>query len=353
MTTRLTFQEMYEAIVRKDSSFEGLFVTAVKTTGIFCRPVCMARKPKPQNVVFYQSVQEALQHGYRPCRLCKPMEQADETPPFIQALLQALSEDPFLRIKDADLRRKGMEPNAVRRWFKKNHRISFHSYQRMLRINAAFYKISNGQPVTEAAFDSGYHSLSGFSDSYRAIFGKSPTQSENKSIIHSRRFTTPLGPMFGCATERGVCLFEFTDRKMLETEFNDLKRRLDAVILPGNNEHLDELEKEIKEYFRGDRTTFTVPLHTPGSEFQQCVWDALCKIPYGATRSYKEQALFIKRESAVRAVAAANGANRVAIIIPCHRVVGSDGTLTGYGGGLARKKWLLDFEQSNRRLTLD
>jgi AraC family transcriptional regulator of adaptative response/methylated-DNA-[protein]-cysteine methyltransferase len=151
--------------------------------------------------------------------------------------------------------------------------------------------------------------------------------------------------MFACATKKGLCLLEFTNRKMLETEFKDLVKRLNAVILPGNNPFLDQVQQELKEYFDGKKKQFTVPLHTPGTEFQQSVWEILKEIPYGETKSYKQQAIKLNNLNGVRAVATANGMNRIAIVIPCHRVIGSNGDLTGYAGGLARKKWLLDHEQ--------
>ncbi|MDP5169260.1 MAG: methylated-DNA--[protein]-cysteine S-methyltransferase [Bacteroidia bacterium] len=347
MIHSLSFDEKYQAILSKDPAFEGLFITAVKTTGIFCRPVCTARKPKPENVVFYHNPQEAILHGYRPCKVCKPMQLAEVTPDYVHQLLDELAHDPQLRIKDADLRERGIEPSLIRRWFNKHHSMTFHAYQRMLRINTAFQKISKGEAVTHTAFDTGYESLSGFNDSFSSVFGVSPTQSAGKQVIHIIRFATPLGPMYGCATEQGVCLAEFTNRRMLETEFHDLCRRLNAVILPGQNAHLDQLQSELAEYFEGKRQQFTLSLHTPGTPFQQQVWGGLQQIPYGITRSYKEQAMWLGRESAVRAVASANGMNRVAIVIPCHRVIGSDGSLTGYAGGLARKDWLLNFERNH------
>lgn len=344
MTRTFTFEEKYKAMINKDSSFEGVFITAVKTTGIFCRPVCTARKPKPENVTFYDTVQEAILNGFRPCHVCKPLEQESETPDFVRQLIEELSADPYVRIKDFDLKQRGIEPSQLRRWFKKNHNMSFHAYQRMLRINSAFQKITTGEPVTATAFDSGYNSLSGFNDGYRSIVGSAPTQSKGKLVIHITRITTPLGPMFACATTEGICLLEFTNRKMLETEFKDLCTRLNAVILPGANKYLTQVETEIKEYFDGNRKDFTVPLHTPGTAFQQEVWKSLRQIPYGQTRSYKQQAMHMNNAKAVRAIASANGHNRISIIIPCHRVIGENGDLTGYGGGLPRKKWLLEFE---------
>jgi len=346
--TSLTFQEKYDVIGTQDSSYEGFFITGVKTTGIFCRPSCRARKPKAENVVFFDDTKNALQHGYRPCKICKPMEKLDETPSEIRKVIKELHQDPYLRIKDQDLLERGIEPSRIRRWFKKHHQMTFHAYQRMLRINSAYQSIKNGKSVIDSAFESGYDSLSGFGESYRSIFGEPPTSPGKKDIIHIKRITTDIGPMYACASSLGLCLLEFTDRRMLETEFKDLRKRLNAVILPGKNPHLEQLESELKEYFQGIRKVFDVQLHTPGTDFQQTVWKELQKIPYGVTRSYKEQAQAIGNPNATRAVASANGQNRIAIIVPCHRVIGTDGSLVGYGGGLHRKKWLLALESANQ-----
>ncbi|BEU03049.1 XRE family transcriptional regulator [Agarivorans sp. OAG1] len=343
----LSFQQKYQAMSRKDAQYEGVFYTAVKTTGIFCRPSCRARKPKIENVVFYDTVQEALQHGYRACKVCKPMQPLDAAPLGIKQLLDNLQQDNFTRIQDGDLRERGLDPAQVRRWFKKHHGITFHAYQRMLRINSAFSQIQQGDSVSNSAFDSGYESLSGFNDSYKKVFGGAPSE-QNKAVINIVRFTTPIGPMYACATDKGLCLLEFTDRRMLETEFADLTKRLKAVILPGDNPHLDQVQQEIAEYFAGSRKQFDVALDTPSTEFRQKVWRGLMDIPYAETRSYGQQAEYLQIPNAVRAVASANGQNRISIIIPCHRVVGANGQLTGYGGGIHRKDWLLKHEQANR-----
>ena len=153
--------------------------------------------------------------------------------------------------------------------------------------------------------------------------------------------------MYACATDRGLCLLEFTDRRMLETELKDLQRRLNAVILVGENTYTHQVKKELSQYFEGTLTSFSIRLDTPGTDFQQRVWAALQHIPYGQTRSYKAQAEYLNSPNSVRAVASANGHNRVAIVIPCHRVIGKDGSLTGYAGGLQRKQWLLDHERKN------
>lgn len=337
----------YQALVDRDTEYIGIFYVGVKTTGVFCISTCRARKPKKKNVVFYTQTSELLQHGFRPCKICKPTENAHQPPDDIIQALDLLKDNPHQKIKDQDLREQQISPDKVRRWFKKHHGVTFHAYQRMIRINNAFRELKNGNTVTGSAFDSGYDSLSGFGYMFKNMVGSAPQDSTEKTIITITRLTSPLGPMFACATDKGICLLEFTDRRMLETEFKDLQKRLDAIILAGDNEHLVQLRKELKEYFEGSRKEFQIRLHTPGTDFQNKVWRQLTHIPYGKTRSYQEQAEAIGQPKAVRAVATANGFNRVAIVIPCHRVIGKDGSLTGYGGGLERKKWLIEHEQKN------
>lgn len=346
--THLSFEEKYRILGKQDLSYEGIFITAVKSTGIFCRPSCRAKKPNPENVVFFDTAKLALEHGFRPCKVCKPMEKLEETPPAIKAVIKELQGNPYLRIKDQDLLDRGIEPSKIRRWFKKHHNMTFQAYQRMLRINGAYNQIDLGDKVIDSAFNSGFESISGFNESYRSIFGEPPTAPDKKNVINIIRFSTPLGPMFACASAEGLCLLEFTNRRMLETEFKDLRKRLNAIILPGENPHLDRVQVEMQEYFDGNRKEFSIPLHTPGTPFQQSVWQGLMAIPYGETRSYKEQAIALGNPKAIRAVASGNGHNRISIIIPCHRVIGSDGSLVGYGGGLHRKEWLLDFERENK-----
>jgi len=345
MKYNLTFEEKYAAI-KRDSLYDGLFVTCVITTGIFCKPSCRARKPKAENVVFYDTSEQAIKNGFRPCKICKPMDFTGNAPDYVKSIISELEENPYLRIKDSDLRQRNIEPNKIRRWFKRNHNMTFHTYQRMLRINNAYNQIKGGNSVTKTAFGLGYDSLSGFNGSWRSVFGQAPTDTKNKTVINIIRFSTKIGPMFACATKKGICLLEFTDRRMLETEFQDLRQRLDAVILPGKNKYFDLVQIQVAEYMDGGRKSFDVPLDTPGTEFQKSVWKILQQIPYGETWSYKQQAIKLGKPNAVRAIATANGRNRIAFIIPCHRVIGSDGKLTGYGGGIARKKWLLDLEEN-------
>ncbi len=342
----LSSEIMYQASSEKNTQFEGVFFMGVKTTGIFCRPTCTARKPKPENVEFFQSTKDAVLKGYRPCKICKPLENPDETPLYIQKILEEMRQNPALKLKDYDLVQRGAEPATLRRWFQKNHGMTFHSFQRMFRLNTAFKKIQQGENIIEAAYESGFESLSGFNESFKSIFGVSPKNSKIQNIIDLKRIETPLGTMYAAAVKEGICMLEFTDRKMLETEFKDLAKSLNATIVLGENPHFKVLEKELTEYFSGNRKEFTVSLAPVGTDFQKSVWQILIKIPYGETWNYRQQAERLGDAKKVRAVANANGMNKISIIIPCHRVIGSNGTLTGYGGGIWRKQKLLELEKA-------
>jgi AraC family transcriptional regulator of adaptative response/methylated-DNA-[protein]-cysteine methyltransferase len=166
-------------------------------------------------------------------------------------------------------------------------------------------------------------------------------------MIKTANIETELGTMIAGATEDGICLLEFGDRKILGKEYRDLEKYFNTTIQEGKNEYFNLIRMQLSEYFEGSRKEFKLPLITPGSPFQKSVWNELLSIPYGSTRSYLEQSIALGNPDSIRAVAHANGMNRIAIIIPCHRVIGSDGSLTGYGGGIKRKKWLLDHERKH------
>jgi AraC family transcriptional regulator, regulatory protein of adaptative response / methylated-DNA-[protein]-cysteine methyltransferase len=336
--------EMYQAVLDRDTRYDGIFVIAVTTTGIFCRPSCPARKPKRANVEFHASPKEALGHGFRPCKRCRPLESPGETPAAVRELLAEVDRDPSQRIRDRNLRERGLDPTTVRRWFVRHHGMTFHAYQRGRRLASAIGQLARGAPISEAAFDNGYDSLSGFQDALRQITGRSASRSRDATVVHLSRVTTPLGAMLLGTTATEVCLLEFTDRRMLETQLERIAKRLDCVFVPGRNEVGKQMEEELRDYFDGALHRFRTPVRSPGTEFQRRVWAALGEIPFGETRSYADQARMIGAPSAVRAVARANGDNRVAIVIPCHRVIGANGKLTGYGGGLWRKRWLLHHE---------
>lgn len=155
---------------------------------------------------------------------------------------------------------------------------------------------------------------------------------------------TPLGVMRMGATDKGICLFDFQYRKSIDSIMKRIEQQVGEVFTEGTHQHFAVLQEQVKEYFDGTRQDFDLPLHLVGSPFQVRVWEALLQIPYGETRSYKQQSIALGDEKAIRAVAGANGENGIAIIVPCHRVIGTNGSLTGYGGGLPKKQWLLQHE---------
>lgn len=339
----LTEEIKRKAFYDRDLSYVGLFFIAVRTTGIFCRLGCPARVPKPENITFYESVKEALDAGYRPCKVCKPLTSVGDPPEAYRELLSELHRNPEIRIRDSELQRYGIQAEALRRWFKKHHGITFQTYQRYIKIGRAVKHLKSGARVTDVALES-YGSLSGFQESFKQSLGVSPKAATEKNVILITRFATPLGLMMAGAVNDKLCLLEFCDRRMLATELEQLQRIHRSVYLTAHCPLFDEAKIQLDEYFAGNRTEFDLPLSMEGTPFQQLVWNALLTIPYGKTRSYAEQARSIQNPQAVRAVGRANGMNRIAIIVPCHRVIGEDGSLTGYGGGLERKQWLLSHE---------
>jgi AraC family transcriptional regulator of adaptative response/methylated-DNA-[protein]-cysteine methyltransferase len=335
---------MVTAFFARNASYDGVFFTGVATTGIFCRPVCPAKKPRLEHIEFFASPRDALFSGYRPCKRCRPMEPTGSPPSWLSGLLDELEEDPTRKWTDEDLRGRGLHPDRVRRWFQKHHGMTFHSYGRARRLGLALGKIREGSGVSTAAFGHGYESLSGFNEAFRQVLGSAPRDVRAEIVLTVGRVLTPLGPMIAGATESALYVLEFADRRMLEAQIDRLRARLRCVLVPGSNEILEQIGAELQDYFDGHLREFRTPLASPGTVFQQAVWRELRLILYGETRSYADVARAIGRPTAVRAVARANGDNRLAILVPCHRVIGSNGRLTGYGGGLWRKKRLLELE---------
>lgn len=227
----------------------------------------------------------------------------------------------------------------------KNHGMTFQAYSRGMRLGTSLEQIRRGTDLDDVALGTGYESHSGFREAFTRTFGKPPGKSRSEDCISVAWTESPLGPLIAGATSEGVCLLEYTDRRMLEAQFAALRRRFQRAIVPGENEHIRNLKKELKEFFEGNRKKFSLKLVYPGTPFQQSVWEELLKIPYGSTVSYEDIARRVGSPKAVRAVGEANGLNRIAIVIPCHRVVNKSGELGGYGGGLWRKTMLLALEQ--------
>jgi len=335
---------MYDALCARDTRFEGVFVVGVTTTGIFCRPSCPAWKPKRENVEFFAQAQAALLAGYRPCKRCRPLIPQGQPPDWLTPVLAEFDRAPLKKMKDADLRALGADPVRVRRWFLAEHGMTFHAYQRARRLGDALGQIRSGQRVTEAAMDSGYGSLSGFTQAFQNLFGAAPSATET-AVLRVTRLLTPMGPMLAAASDEALLLLEFVDRRALEAQVKTLGQRMRAHFVPGSSTLLETFSAELTAYFQGRLREFSVPFFAPGTPFQELVWQELCRIPPGQTLSYKEVAERIGRPTSHRAVARANGQNRLAIVIPCHRVIAQDGSLSGYGGQIWRKRALLALEQ--------
>ncbi len=337
---------MYRAFVRRDPAYEGIFWLGVRTTGIFCRPTCRARTPNRENVEFFSAPSEALHAGYRPCRKCRPLDQGRKPPPLVERLLLAVETEPGRRYRDAELLELGIDPSTARRQFRAYCGMTFQAYHRARRMGLALLDIRKGKTVLNAQLDQGFESGSGFREAFNRLVGAAPSRAQEIGVLQARWLETPLGAMLALADDRGLHLLDFVDRRGLERALRLLQRRLRARVLPGAHPYLVQIDGELAEYFSGIRRTFDTPVVLTGSAFQTSVWQALRTIPSGKTRSYAELARMIGNPKAVRAVGRANGDNRLAIIVPCHRVIGADGALTGYGGGLARKQKLLDLERA-------
>ena len=336
---------MHRAVDASDASFDGLFVVAVRTTGIFCRPSCPARKPLPRNRVFYATADEALAAGYRPCKRCHPLDVSGRPPEWLAPLLADVESDPSARRTDADLRALGLDPSRVRRWFRAHYGMTFQTFCRGRRMTQALEQLRGGAGLDEVALGNGYESHSGFRDAFVRAFGQPPGRGRKAGCLVVHWVESPLGSLVVGATDDGVCLLEFSDPERLDAQLAALRRQFDCPVAPGWNDHLERLAGELTAYFAGKLTAFGVPLDCPGTPFQRTVWAQLLKIPYGETRSYKNIAGAVGAPLGSRAVGRANGQNRVAVVIPCHRVVNNDGRLGGYGGGLWRKQFLLDLER--------
>jgi len=335
---------MYRALARRDAAYEGVFFTGVRTTGIFCRPTCRAKKPRPENVEFFPTAVEALHGGYRPCRLCRPLDSTRPVPEVVERLRRLVEAAPDGRVTDKELAGLGIDPSTARRRFKAYHGMTFHAYQRARRMGLALRDVRAGRPVIDVQLDRGYGSPSGFRAAFARIFGRPPRGAHAAAVLLARRMETPLGTMLALADEAGLRLLEFVDRRGLEREIAGLRRRLRCAVVPGSSAVLEATARQLGEYFSGRRDRFDLPLAPVGSEFQLRVWTELQRIPPGRTRSYGEMAARLGRPGAARAIGRANGSNMIAIVIPCHRVINADGSLCGYAGGLWRKRRLLELE---------
>lgn len=335
----------YQAFLDKRKEYEGIFFIGVKTTRIFCRPTCPARKPKFKNCEFFENAKQALLASFRPCKRCKPLLHPSHVSKLVQMLVKAVDENPEKRWKDKDFKELSIDASTARRQFKKRFGMTFIEYARAKRIDLARKQLRKGKAVIEAQLSSGYDSGSGFRDSFLRIMKTSPSKRGIDKVLKTSSLDTPLGPMIALADEKALYLLEFVDQPDLKKTLEGIRQKTNSVIIPGHTKPIDSIENELNQYFAGKLKIFKTPLFFMGSLFQKRVWEELQKIPSGETRSYSDIATAIRRPTAFRAVAQANGSNKLAIIVPCHRVINANGELGGYAGGLMRKKWLLNHEK--------
>jgi AraC family transcriptional regulator of adaptative response/methylated-DNA-[protein]-cysteine methyltransferase len=343
----LNEKEMAAAWGHRDASYDGVFVFGVKTTGVFCRPSCPSR-PKREHLEFFRGAGEAVRAGYRPCKRCQPELASGQPPEWVTKLMTRVVKSPDEKISARDLRSLGVQPERARRWFQKHHGMTFTAWCRGLRLSKAFAQIRRGEPMDDVILGNGFESHSGFRTAFTRAFGRAPRKAAFSDCVRVSLLDTPIGPMLAAASDEGVCQLEFADRRGLEKSYAEMRRRFSLPVVPGENSPLVRLRQELRDYFSGARRDFTVPVLLRGTSFQERVWRELQRVPFGRTASYETIAKKIGSPSAVRAVARANGTNRLYLLVPCHRIIAKDGALSGYGGGVWRKRLLLELERTGR-----
>jgi AraC family transcriptional regulator of adaptative response/methylated-DNA-[protein]-cysteine methyltransferase len=277
------------------------------------------------------------------------LQTAGATDPVIAPLLTALNDAPDHRWSEDDITARNLDPSTVRRAFKRAFGMTFLEMARQRRLALGFTTLSDGGKVIDAQLAAGFDSPSAFRDAFARLIGQPPGAFKQDAFLRADWIDTPLGAMIAVADKHALHLLEFADRKALPAELKRLLKANPSGIAIGRHAPIDVTEAQLAAYFAGNAAVFSVPLAPAGSPFTKSVWDHLRTIPASETRSYGQIAHAIQRPTATRAVARANGANQIAILIPCHRVLGADGTLTGYGGGLWRKDFLISLEHHYAR----
>jgi AraC family transcriptional regulator of adaptative response/methylated-DNA-[protein]-cysteine methyltransferase len=324
----------------KDRRFDGTFVTGVHSTGIYCRPSCPARPPKRENVAFYATPADAEAAGLRPCLRCRPDAAARDEAAVAQAIAILRDADepmPLDRLAGAT----GYSPAHFQRLFKRAVGLSPAAFARALRMERAADALSSGGRVTDAVYDAGFGAPSRFYEASEGRLGMTPSawrDGGRGAAIHWSVVPTSLGPMLVAATDKGVCRLSFNEGE------DELRARFPRAELIEGGEAFAALLADVVAAVEQPGDSRHIPLDVRGTAFQEAVWQELRRIPPGETRSYAEIAAAVGKPGAVRAAGSANGANNVAVLIPCHRVIRSDGTLGGYAYGLDIKRELLERE---------
>ena len=338
-------ETLYAALLARDAAYDGRAYVGVSSTGIFCRLTCPARKPKFENCQFFATPGACIEAGFRACKRCHPFSAAAGNDPMVRRLLDALEARPSYRWREEDLTALGVDASTARRAFKRQFGMTFLEMARQRRLREGFTALSAGEPVIAAQMDAGFDSPSAFRAAFARLVGVAPGAFRKDAQLLADWIDTPLGAMVAVACRHKLHLLEFADRKALPREVAKLQKRQPGGLGFGRPEVIDQAAAELTEYYAGRAARFDTPLAYHGTAFEAEVWRALRDIPAGETRSYGQLAKDLGRPGSSRAVARANGANQIAVMIPCHRVLGADGTLTGYGGGLWRKQRLIEIER--------
>ncbi|MEQ8857620.1 MAG: bifunctional DNA-binding transcriptional regulator/O6-methylguanine-DNA methyltransferase Ada [Pseudomonadales bacterium] len=349
----MTEQQQRQAVATRDAGYDGRFVYAVVTTGVYCRPSCRSRPARPENLRFFPGPAEAVAAGYRPCKRCRP----DEALPRLRDLVAVARHIDAHRDQTLTLaglaRRFGWSPAGLHKAFKAAYGVTPKAYQDGARLHRFKRSLQSGSDVTGAIQAAGFGSTSRVYGAPARNIGMTPSAyragGAGEAIAYASR-TTPLGTLTMAATARGVCFAEFGDdaatlRDRLAGEFPNAE----LYPAPGaDSAELDAWIEALVAHLDAAGPRPELPLDLRGTAFQIQVWRFLLSVPEGTVLSYGEVAAGIERPRAVRAVASACGANRIAVLVPCHRVLRGDGGLGGYRWGVERKRALLDSERARR-----
>nr|WP_240049018.1 bifunctional DNA-binding transcriptional regulator/O6-methylguanine-DNA methyltransferase Ada [Parerythrobacter lutipelagi] len=340
----LSDDDRWQIALAKDRRFDGVFVTGVHSTGIYCRPSCPARAPKRENVRFYANCEDAEAAGLRACKRCAPDQQSREEGAIKDALdLLKRSEGPVSLEQLAIL--TAYSPTHFQRVFKRTVGLSPAAYQRALREERAKDALGGAARVSDAIYDAGFEAPSRFYAAMEGKMGMSASDWKNGGegrVIHFAVIRTTIAPMLVAATETGVCCLSFDESE------EELRARFPNAELVAGGDSFRDLFERVVAAVEQPGTGNDIPLDVKGTAFQQSVWQALRAIPAGETRSYGQLAAALGKPKASRAVGGANGANNIAVLIPCHRVIAHDGGLGGYAYGTRIKSELLRREDGKR-----